>query len=469
MKQIFRLASFFVLACALQPGLARAQSIAFPVANQQVRGAIKVTFENFPDGGFAMIYLDGTDLKNLKQATSQPFYALNTLEMSEGQHSLTAIFFNAGNKRAATSTVNFTVANTVIDESAEGVKLRLWTNADIINDRLRRYRVSAESIGKIEGGPKKDEKEAESPIQPYIPAPLDYQVSMLIRTDVRDVALTDGAANIRSVVQLGYQRQRSTEENILPGPPTKAPWGSWGASSDAGKFLVKTVTASGVEKNATNKVTTLPIADLLPRFPQGTVRPGSTWESEMSFLGTIPSGSAINVRAPMTFVSFENIQTPTGVEKRCAKLEARFALPLEVATRIGKEIQQAVAAAPAAKAGDAAAAPAAGAAPAGAAGAAAEFATVTATVTREIWFDITGSQLLRATDTISAYYEEAAVLLAANATEEVEPYKVTYDVRITKYLDDRIPEPTPSYKAGAGTAHGRDNVRDPSLDKMKGK
>jgi len=504
MKTIFRWAPLFVIALqalqALQLSPARAQTILYPKPNQQVRGAVKVTFENFPEGGFAMIYLDGTDLKSFREATSQPFYLLDTRvkdpggeqKLSEGEHSMRVVFFDAGGKRVSQSDVTFTVANSSVDESAEGVKLRVWTNRDRSNSVLRRYRITAESSAKIEGGPQpKKKKEGDAPDEIlYLPTPLDYQISMLIRTDVRDVGLHDGAANIRSVVQAAYQRQRQMGPNPTGIEKVKGPWAGWGASADVGKFFVKAVRANGSDRafddtekkpsylNATRHADTLPIADLLPRFPEGTVRPGSTWESKMTLLGALPVGEQIKVGAPMTFVAFEKIQTPTGVEKRCAKLEARFNLPQKTATLIALVLQKGAGGVEhpgvpgtVPDTGDAAP-PADDAAPAAGAAAAPleKFATVSSIVTREIWFDIAGSQILRSTDAVSTYFEEFPPLVDPEAEDPPPlPLKVAYDLRITRYLDDRVPPPTHGYQSGGGPAHSKDNVRDPSHAKILGK
>jgi hypothetical protein len=50
-----------------------------------------------------------------------------------------------------------------------------------------------------------------------------------------------------------------------------------------------------------------------------------------------------------------------------------------------------------------------------------------------------------------------------------EPTKVNYNLRVVKYLDDTIPPPTDQFTAGAGTAHARDSVQDPSISRVTGR
>ena len=483
---------------------ARAQTVTFPQPNASVRGTIKVLFEGVPEGGYAMIYLDGRGLNNLREATTKPFHLLNTFTLPDGRHTLTIVAFSAAGKRIGQAEIPFQVANNSVDTDAEGVSLINWTNQDMIRDSVRRYRIFAESNASVEGGaaagggaaggaPAGGGAEASS--EEYIPAPLDWQIDMLVRRVVRDVGLFENSANIKSVLSEAYQRQRLSEqgggaETITgqkvkvkkkkKGPPTKAPWGEWYPSPEAGRYAVKTIKQNGDEINATRKPATLGLADLLPRFPAGQVRPGSTWQSDMTIVGDIPIATSINVQAPMTFVAFENLQSPAGLEKRTAKLESRFNLPIEAATKIARSIQKQIGAGggTAAQGGGAAA----GAGPT-LGGAAAEeeempdFLTVSVSVTREIWFDISGTQVLRAEDQVRTYYEEepqaaeggagpAAAPAGGEAAAPAEPVKVSYNLRVSKYLDDTIPPPTDTFNAGAGTAHSRDRVQDPSIAKI---
>ncbi len=49
-----------------------------------------------------------------------------------------------------------------------------------------------------------------------------------------------------------------------------------------------------------------------------------------------------------------------------------------------------------------------------------------------------------------------------------EPKTVTYNLRVIKFLDDRLPKPTSKWTGGAGTAHARDSTRNPSLTRANG-
>ena len=479
-----------------------AQTITFPQPNAQVRGSVKVLFEGVPEGGYAVVYLDGKGLANLREATTQRFHTLNSFELPDGPHTITIVAFNAAGKRTGTAEVSFQIANNSVDTTAESVPLRNWTTRDLTNDVVRRYRIFAESNAVVKaaggeggeggGGGGGGGGGAEDTGETFIPAPLDWQIDMLVRRVVRDVGLYQNSANIRAVVQEAYQRQRLSEQGggaetiggqkitrkkkKKPGPPIKAPWGEWYASPEAGRYAVKTIKQNGEEINATRKPATLGIADLLPRFPAGAVQPGSTWQSDMTIVGDIPLSTSINIQAPMTFVSFENIQTPNGVEKRTAKLEARFNLPLEAATRIARSIQKQIGTGATGGGGNAAA-PGVG----GAGGAAEEdpipFKTVTVSVSREIWFDIAGNQVLRATDEVNTFYEEepeeaegTGGLGGAEGGDELETdaegTKVSYNLNISKYLDDTVPPPTDTFNAGAGTAHSRDRVTDAPISRV---
>jgi hypothetical protein len=474
-----------VLLCSA--GLASAQTITYPQADQAVRGTVRALFEGIPADGHAMVYLDGRGLQNWRESTNLPYHTINTFALADGPHTLTIVVFNGGGRRIGQAEVKFEVANTRVDVSAEGVRLRNWTNADINQDAVRRYRVFAESNAVTDTGAAGGEGAAADA------APLDWQLDILVRRVVRDVGLYGDAANIQSTVSEAYQRQRGQAAGAEGGitttaAPTIAPggkpdWGMWVASPQTGKYGVKTIRQNGDEINATRKPASLGIADLLPRFPTDTVRPGSTWETQMTIVGEIPEAEPVNISAPMTFTGFENIQTPAGVEKRTAKLESRFNLPLEAATRIARSIhaKNGASGAAGASAGGGEAtepAPTAGGA-ASAAVAPVNFKTVRVSVSREIWFDIAGNQVLRSNDAVRTFYEVDVPVVAAAVGAPGEPGmeaggggapatppRVTYNLRISKYLDDTVPPPSDSFNAGAGTAHARDNVQDPSIGRL---
>lgn len=64
--------------------------------------------------------------------------------------------------------------------------------------------------------------------------------------------------------------------------------------------FVKTIEPTGKEINATRKAPTIALANLLPTFPDTEVRPGSTWETRMTFLGDLSSREPVNVSVPIT-------------------------------------------------------------------------------------------------------------------------------------------------------------------------
>ena len=231
---------------------------------------------------------------------------------------------------------------------------------------VKRFRIFAESNAVIEepsggggggsaggGGGESGGGGAESE-----PAPLDYQISALVRQVVRDVEMVDGSANIRTVVDRAFERQREGEESGAGGEgggsggssggggskkssgPGKAPWNpDWLVAQEAGKYYVKMIQPSGVEINATRKQPTIALGDLLPTFPLGEVRPGSTWETSMTMIGELAERTPINIRnAPITFTSREDLVTPGGVTINCAKLESRFSLPTDQATTTAKTL-----------------------------------------------------------------------------------------------------------------------------------
>src|SRR5690606_11672063 len=185
---------------------------------------------------------------------------------NEGTHKLTLTAINAGGKRVDEKTVTFEVANTRVDTGGEAVLLRHYEDWMRTDPNVQRYRVFAESNAIVDSGQGAGggggggaaggaaggggEGGAE-----WIPAPLDWQVSALMRRVVRDIGgwsdtrLTPTksdditSANIRTVVQEAFQRQRESESGsgqgvegaggATPtfsarkkpsGGPTKAPW-----------------------------------------------------------------------------------------------------------------------------------------------------------------------------------------------------------------------------------------------------
>ncbi|HEX9998345.1 MAG TPA: hypothetical protein VGB45_14500 [Abditibacterium sp.] len=496
----------FSLVLMLLMNGARAQDvrIVYPQEGQDVRGEITARFEGIPSGGYALVKIDG----QFRQATAQDFVVLDTISdrvtfaRGDGAYRLEITVLNAGGKRVGTDSVAFNVSNAKVDVGSDAVKLVHWSPQDRLGI-VQRYRVFAESNANISGGAAAggggggggDDSVS------YIPAPLDWQVSALMRRIVRDVGLMSGSANISTIVQEGFERQRLSEasggvaavdtkapkkarrkKSSGPTAPILAPWNQdsrgnaiWSAAPETGKFFSKMIQQNGNEINATRKAASVAIADLLPTFPDVPVRPGSTWETTMSFVGDLSSRLPINVRAPITFTAYENLQTPSGESRRCAKLESRFRLPDNLAKRIAANLAN--------KSGTAAGG-AGGGAPEGGALAPAGGETEETGFTEEdieiartdmarvLWFDIEQRRILRAEDTIRSNFEipvlegEAAVGGEGEAAVIVEPTAIAYNLRVTTWMDDRVPNPTGQYLPGGAGAHARDSVNEPGLSRI---
>ena len=364
------------------------------------------------------------------------------------------------------------------------------------------------------------------------PAALDKQVTLLIRRATRDVGLVEGAANIKMSVKDAFERGREgasqgagglggamgmpgmmgagAANNAAPANPDE--WAKeWSPAQENGEFYVKMIKANGEEINATRKRPTIALGDLLPRFPNTAVRPGSSWESEITLVAELVERKPVTVRAPMYFTSFETLKTPAGVPRRCAKLESSFPLSKETSEKIAKSIASAGGSAGGMGAMGGGMMGAGGAMPGmgmpGAMGGGAEATVKNArtSVVRTMWFDVNARRLLRSEDTVETYYEGEAQAAMGGAmgggampgmmpgmmgggmmpgmpgmgmpggamggakAEPAEPTKTTYTLRVARYLDDTVPAPTENYNAGAGTAHARDSVQDPSLAKVLNK
>jgi hypothetical protein len=513
-------------------------NITFPQSGQAVRGAFKLLFEGIPDGGYAMIYLDlarSNKIDAFKSAVTGNSYEINTFPLTDGQHTVTVVGFNANGRRIGQAEVTFNVANTEVDTSAERVRLTNWTLGDRLASQTTRFKVFAESSADITGGtaggmgggapggfgggapggmggPGGGGGGVQS-----IPAPLDWQVDLLIRREVRDVRMVDGSANIKLNVKEAFHRQRenATAQGGMGGPgspapkkssatalPGKAPWADWVPAPETGQYFVKMVTASGKEINGTRKAPTIPLGDLTPSFPDTPVQPGMSWESEMVLVTELSQREPIVVRGGMYFTAFENLQTPDGKLRRCARLESQFDLPESIAMRIAKTLQK--------SGGSGGQGGAPGGAPGGFPGAGGpggagatgaegpEIAVARTNVRRIVWFDIAGRQVMRAEDYVNTYYEEEQQQQMGAGSPggapgfggppgfpggfpggpggpggapaaPAEPTKVNYRLKVLKYLDDTLPSPTNTYNAGAGTAHSRDNVQDPPLSRVTGR
>jgi hypothetical protein len=197
--------------------------------------------------------------------------------------------------------------------------------------------------------------------------------------------------------------------------PTKGPWDKWVPAPETGQYFVKMIMPTGQEINATRKAPTIALGDLSPLFPEPAVQPGSRWETEMTLVAELSKREAINVRGPMLFTNFENLQTQAGVERRCARLESEFDLPENVSMRIAKSLQAAGGSGGMGGAGGAPSGPPAGMGAGGEAGAAAsaEISVARTHVRRIVWFDIAGRRVLRSEDYVDTYYEEEQPAMAA--------------------------------------------------------
>lgn len=487
--------------------------IVYPQANQDVRGEVTMRFEGIPTGGYAIIKVDG----QFKQATSQEFVVLDTISdratfpRGDGAYKIEIEILNSAGGRVGRDEVSFNVANGKVATDAEAVRLVHWTNQDRIDANVLRFRVFAESNAIIEGGEMAGAAGgggmggssggggAADAGPTYLPAPLDYQVTALMRRIVRDVGLYNGSANISTAVAESFERGREGGGNAAgataaparparrkkgastSSAPVKGPWlPVWTRAGETGKYFIKTIEQNGTEINATRKAPTIAIADLLPTFVDAPVRPGSTWYTTMVILGDLTSRKGVNVRAPITFTAYENIVTPGGEGRRCAKLEARFRLPDEIAKRIAANLGSKVGTTGAAGAAGPTSIMGGGDAGAGADALLPEDIEVARTdVARVLWFDMDRRQILRSEDQIRSYFELPPPLAdaggggaamgagaGADAAAPAEPQKVTYSLNVTTWLDDRIPPPSNVYNGGLGTAHSRDSVTEPGISRV---
>lgn len=463
-------------------------TISDPANGAVVRGEITVHFTGIPDGGYAIIKIDG----NFVQATSLPTFTLNTFDAqsfggsantsTDGQHQISITGVDASGKPSSTASLSITVANSQVDVTAPTVKLTHWVPQDRLDQDAQRYRIFAESDAIISGqttggggstapatgvpgGNPTDNTGAAASGGSFIPAPLDWQYSALMRRVVRDVGLYDGAANVKTVIQEAFQRQRegegggnassdatpggapgivttaanSTDANTS-GAPAKAPWAKmWVPAPELGTYFVKTIKPDGEEINATRKKRSIAITDLLPTFPTEAVQPGSRWETLMTFLSDLSSRQPFNVKAPITFTGFEDIKLPSGTVRHAAKLECRFTINQDtngdVATKMAADLAVrggiggggTQSASPTGDAGI-------GATPGATTGASdtgnidaqieameQNIASVSIRVSRVIWFDVDMHRVLRSQDNIHTYFQMKQPPAAASTGQPNTP------------------------------------------------
>ena len=500
--------------------------IIYPQEGQDVRGEVTVRYEGLPPGGYAIIKIDG----QFKQASAQDYVIFDTISdrstftRGDAGYKLDITVLRPGGAQVGTASVTFNVANNKVDVAGESVKLTHWQPSDILRDSVERYRVFAQSDATIEGGADAagaggmssgGDGGGAGATPTYIPAPLDWQVSALMRRQVRNVGMFNGSANIATTVQESFERQRLSETSAgsadgtggsgMTAPaatkktsrkgapvstaPVKAPWNEddkggplWNKAGETGKFFVKMIEPNGTEINATRKGNTIAIADLLPTFPDSPVRPGSTWETNMTILGDLSSRKGVNVQAPITFTAYDTILTPGGESRRCAKLESRFRLPENLAKSIAANLGNKVGTTGAAG----------GATPSPMGGGAADGGDASTELTpddidvartdvaRVLWFDMDRREVLRSEDTIKSYFEIPPAATdaggagaapggaggGADAGAAAEPQKVTYNMSVTTWFDDRIPSPNFTYTGGLGTAHSKDSVNEVGISRI---
>jgi hypothetical protein len=507
-------------------------TILFPKNGDAVRGQIIVRFTGIPDGGYANIKLDDNFLTATSQ-NSFPLNTFPPTFPRDGTHKISITAINGGGKAVGTAEVSFEVANNRIDVSAGSTTLEHWVPGDRLDPNVQRYRVFAVSNASIEGGGTAGGGAGGGSAaggeggEEWIPAPLDWQVAALMRRQVRDVNLyisqdkdpktNEGqrisTANIQTIVQYAMQRQRESEgggaagegaaaaaekkprrRRKKPSAPTKAPWKKqWEQAPETGQYFVKMIEPSGLEINATRKAPTIALADLLPTFPATPVSPGSTWETKMTFLGELSAREPVNVSVPITLTTFENLQTPSGATHRAAKLESRFQMPEALAKKIAINLilqggnrtggtGGATGEGGAANMGATAGNTASSLAPEDLADYMDSITSIHCTVSRVLWFDIENHRVLRSEDTMrtSVEYEplegegeggggDMGAGAPGGEAAEAEPSKISYNLSVTTWLDDKRPNATGTFtnETGKGTgAHARDNVEDPGLEKL---
>lgn len=359
-------------------------TISEPTNGATVRGEINVRYSGVPDGGYVIVKVDG----NFAQATAQSSFSLNTFDAqsfgisqngnTDGQHQISITGVDASGKNTSTAAVSFNVANNQVDVTAPAVQLTHWVPADRLEEGAQRYRIFAESNATITslegqsgsgasggsgageampdagGGAPKFAGGGTGQLEGWIPSPLDWQYSALLRRVVRDVGGYEGAANIKISMAEAFARQREStsytesslaesllnEGSFVTGPevqeqnttgvPMKAPWSpTWQKAPEMGTYFVKAIKPDGEEINATRKKRSIAVTDLLPLFPMEKVQPGSRWETQMTFLSNLSTREPFNVKVPMTFTGYEDIKLPSGEVRHAAKIECRFILDTE--------------------------------------------------------------------------------------------------------------------------------------------
>ena len=466
-----------------------APTILFPKANQDVRGEISARFEGIAARGYVIVKLAKQgEAPQFKTATAQGNFTLDTIADTatfngDGLYTLEITALNASGRATGTSSVTFNVANQKVAGNSEATRLVHWTPADRVAESVQRYRIFAESNADITapstgagggagGGGFGGAGGGGAPAGrggggdtggggtgTSVPAPLDWQVSVLLRRQLRDAYGFDKAANVATVVAEAWQHQRMDSSGGAGGPgganqsaaptrrkgavPTgapsasgKAPWNpTWVEGPELAKFYIKTIQQTGDDIYEVNQVHTrrkpnsVALADLLPTFPTVSVRPGSTWNSRQTIISDLSTRTPINIEGAVTFTSYDTIQTPAGDSRRCAKIESRFPLPDQIAKRIAADIGNKVGKGGGAGggltggSGAPTTAPGAGGGGVGGAGGAADTGlqpedidVAQFNMARVIWFDMDKHQVVRSEDTLQAYFEIPSATTGADAS-----------------------------------------------------
>ncbi len=447
-------------------------NITYPLPNNTLKGATKVMFNGIPDGGYASIYVDLTPTnkaESFRVATTQTSYELDAGGLTDGKHTLTIVSFSASGRQVGSRSVTFNVVNAgSAGVSEDSVLLVNWTPQDAANTKVQRFRIFAVSDATITGneasssgmsasggmsGPAGSMGSGGATVDPNAPkltaAPLDHQVDVLVRRVVRDVGMLEGSANIRMVVASAFDRKRlggstsgssgsgggsesmggapsgaAVDNTVYPPGYTGKPYWDphWHRGLESSQAYTKMIKPDGEEINISHKPSTLPLGDILPTFPNYPVQKGATWNSNMTFIGELTKRAAFNLTGvPMSLTGFENLATPAGFERRCARVEVtQFSLPDDVAKSICTNLQTEAGSSSGASGsgspggmssgGEGGSGMSSGGA-SGASGAAAappKLLNYRATMSRVIWFDIAAHQLVRSEDTVDAYYEQEA-------------------------------------------------------------
>lgn len=261
---------------------------------------------------------------------------------------------------------------------------------------------------------------------------------------------------------------------------------AWCPSAEVGRTYTKRMYQSGREVSATRRdqwpyeiATRFAMSELQPMFSDHPVRPGETWNSEMTFVCELAERRGIKAVAPLRFVGFE-----WQGGKKTAKLEAEFDLPEIKAKEVANVCIDFV------MGGNKSGTDSSGAAGGGLGPGATLGGQVKKKPTkflkpprvhikRIIYFDYARKKILRTEDQVNGRYEfkppaasgaggggpmgggamaGGAAGGASGGQSQSEPEKWSYSVTIITQLDETPAVPTPGYNQGGINPHDYDNV-----------